>query len=260
MKPIVRRGLGLLVILSFSIAGLISSKMGEKQRRGRTCQGKANLEVVVSDSLERHFVTRQDIEEWLDKEYRAYAGLPLDSVDLHRIEGIIAGHSAVRECQAWLTDDGILHVRLSQREPVVRFDDGRNGCYADAEGFIFPLQARGEADVPLISGNIPLKWKRGFKGFPEEEEERTWLMQAVALVHAMKGTSWEQTIGQIRADGNGDLVLLPREGKEAFIFGPPVGIDEKFRLLSAYYQRVAPLQKGYKTVDLRYSGQLVCKK
>jgi len=262
MKPIARRGLGLLLVIVFATVWVLSSKLGEKERRMRTCQGKGTLEVTVLDSLERTFVARQDIENWLEKEYRAYAGLPLDSVDLDRIEHIILSHSAVRECEAWLTDDGILHVELSQRQPVVRFHDGQNGYYADAEGFIFPLQARGSEEVPIVDGKLPLKVERGFKGFPEDESEREWLLQMVKLVNYMKGTPWEHAIGRITVDQRGDLVLTPREGKEKFIFGAPVRIPAKFALLKAYYERVAPSKDAgyYGSVDLRYAGQLVCKK
>lgn len=262
MKPILRRGLGLLTVIAFALIWILSSSMGERARRARTCQGKGTLDVTVTDSLERTFVARQDIENWLEKEYRAYAGLPLDSVDLDRIEHIILNHSAVRECQAWLTDDGILHVELSQRQPVVRFDVGNNGFYADAEGFIFPLQSRGGADVPVISGKLPLKVERGFKGFPEDPAQHAWLMQMVGLVNYMKGTVWEHNISAITVDSAGDLVLQPREGKEKFLFGAPTEVEGKFDLLAAYYECVAPAKDPgyYKSVDLRFAGQLVCKK
>ena len=80
-------------------------------------------------------------------------------------------HSVVRDCEAWLTDDGVLHVQLCQRQPVVRFDDGTNGYYADATGFVFPLQARGSVDVPVVDGHIPMKIPRGFKGAPADAAE-----------------------------------------------------------------------------------------
>ena len=100
MKPIVRRGLGLLLVLACAAVWVVSSGMAGKALRIRTCKGKETLEVTVRDSLERKFVAKEDVEKWLDKEYRAYAGLRLDSVDLGRIESIVLGHSAVRSCEA----------------------------------------------------------------------------------------------------------------------------------------------------------------
>jgi len=261
MKPIARRGLGLLLILTCAVLWMVTTSMSRRQLRSRTCQGKGKLDVTVTDSLERRFVGKENIEAWLDKEYRAYAGLPLDSVDLYRIEQIITSHSAVKECQAWLTDDGVLHVRLSQRQPVVRFDNGSNGYYADASGFIFPLQSRGEARVPVVEGKIPLSIPRGFKGEPTSEEQKQWLSRMVELACFMKGSVWEQDICRIKVENDGNLTLYPLEGKERFLFGPPVRVEDKFALMESYYKCVAPaFEPGhYATVDLRYRGQLVCR-
>lgn len=262
MKPIVRRGLGLLLVLACAAVWVVSSGMAGKALRVRTCKGKETLEVIVRDSLERKFVAKEDVEKWLDKEYRAYAGLRLDSVDLGRIESIVLGHSAVRSCEAWLTDDGTLHIELTQRQPAVRFDEGTNGYYCDAEGFIFPLQARGSVDVPVVDGKLPLHVARGFKGSPAADYEREWLGKILALAAHMKGTPWEQIIQRISVEDSGDLVITPVKGREKFLFGPPVRIAEKFSLMEKYYTTVAPSKEAgyYGTVDVRYSGQLVCRK
>lgn len=262
MKPIFRRGLGLLLMVSCAAVWTLTTSMGVRQRRARTCQGKGTLDVTVADSLERPFVARQDIETWLDKEYRAYAGLPMDSVDLDRIEKIICGHSAVRDCESWLTDDGILHVSLSQRQPVVRFQDGQNGYYSDQEGFLFPLQSRGSVQVPVVDGALPLTVPRGFKGTVTDEEQQAWLARILNLVNYMEGSVWQQNISQIHVNKDGDLVLYPREGKERFLFGSPTQVEAKFALMEAYYESVAPSKDPgwYSLVDVRHRKQLVCRK
>ena len=230
MKPIARRGLGLLLVACCFLTWMLTSSMSRKELRGRTCQGKGTLDVLVTDSLERRFVTREDIEHWLETEYRAYAGLPLDSVNLDRIENIICAHSAVRDCEAWLTDDGILHVALSQRQPVMRIQDGQNGYYSDAEGFLFPLQARGSV--------------------------------MLGMVNTIHGSIWEENISQITVNKDGDLVLIPREGKERFLFGAPTRVQDKLELMAAYYESVAPSKEPgwYTLVDVRHRRQLVCRR
>ena len=260
MKPIFRRGLGLLLIVACAAVWVVSSGMSAKALRQRTCQGKGSLDVTITDSLERQFIGKADVASWLEKEYRAYAGLPLDSVNLDQIEKLVCAHSVVRECQAWLTDDGILHVALSQRQPVVRFDDGTNGYYADATGFVFPLQSRGTVDVPVVDGRIPMKIPRGFKGTPQNEAEKAWLDKMIGVVNHIRGTVWEGNIVKMTVSANGNLVLTPRQGNEQFIFGEPVHVKEKMSLMKAYYESVVPVQPDYRTVDLRYRGQLVCRK
>ncbi len=260
MKPIVRRGLGVLTVLACAAVWMLTTRMAAKERRTRTCQ--SGIQVTVLDSAQRNFVGREDIEKWLDADYHAYVGLPLDSVDLDRIERLVLSRSAVRGCEAWLTDDGVLHLEISQREPVVRFDDGHNGYYADETGYIFPLQSRGSVDVPVVSGKLPLKVERGFKGMPEDPAQLAWLKQIIGLIGYIRGSVWENNIREISVDAGGNLVFVPWEGKERFLFGEPVRIQEKFLLMRSYYEAVVPAKDPgyYSSVDLRYRGQLVCRK
>lgn len=262
MKPIVRRGLGLLLIIACVTVWIVSSGMSRRALSVRTCTGKETLDVRVKDSLERRFVAREDVEKWLESEYGAYAGLRLDSVNLAKIESLILGHSAVKTCEAWLTDDGSLHIELTQREPAVRFDTGSNGYYSDADGFIFPLQARGTVDVPVVDGKLPLTVPRGFKGEPSAREQKEWLAKILAMAAHMKGSEWDKNIARITVDDKGNLILTPLAGKETFLFGPPDRIAEKFSLMEKYYTSVLPSKDPdyYKTVDVRYKGQLVCRR
>ena len=262
MKPIVRRGLGLLVIIVSATVWMLTASMARRDLRVRTCTGKETIDVIVKDSTERRFVEKEDIENWLEDEYRAYAGLRLDSVDLARIERIVLGHSAVKTCQAWLTDDGSLHVELTQREPVLRFNETSNGYYSDADGFIFPLQSRFSVDVPVVDGSIPMSISRGYKGRPGTAAEQKWLEQMLSLTGYMNRGVWKSNIRHITVEKSGDLILHPLEGKEKFVFGPPVRIPEKFGLMEKYYTTVAPtVAPGhYSVVDLRYRGQMICRK
>lgn len=262
MKPIVRRGLGLLLIIACAAVWIVSSGMSRRTLAVRTCTGKETLDVRVKDSLERKFVAKEDVEKWLESEYGAYAGLRLDSVNLARIEKLILAHSAVKTCEAWLTDDGSLHIELTQRQPAVRFDTGSNGYYSDADGFIFPLQARGSVEVPVVEGKIPLQVTRRFKGEPSSREQKVWLGKILELAACIKGTEWEKDIATITVGDDGNLVMKPAQGKETFLFGPPERIPEKLSLMGKYYSAVLPA-KGvgyYSTVDVRYKGQLVCRK
>lgn len=262
MKPVLRLALDLTVVAAFIAVWVVAAGMSRASRMARTCQGKGKIEVIVTDSLERRFVAKADVEDWLEKEYGAYAGLPIDSVDLPRIEAVISGHSAVRSCEAWMTDDGVLHVELSQRQPVLRLQNSRNACYTDESGFMFPLQSRGSVDVPVISGELPVALPRGYKGPAATESERLWLERSIALVGYMKGTVWEKNIARMEVDSGGDFLLYPAEGKEVFIFGPAVRIEDKFRLLAAYYRSIVPSREGegsFTTVDIRHRGQIVCK-
>ena len=130
----------------------------------RTSLKCSRLEVVVADSIRNGFVSKADIRQYLEKEYGQYIGIPIDSLDLTKIEKIIDGRSAVMKSQAYVTTDGVLHVEVTQRRPVVRFQKSGGGFYADAEGYIFPLQTTYASHVQVIDGNIPLAAAAGSAG------------------------------------------------------------------------------------------------
>ena len=78
----------------------------------------------------------------------------------------------------------------------------------------------------------------------------------------MEGSKvWKDKIVQITVHDHGELMLVPREGKERFLFGQPENISEKFRKMEMYYRSILP-EKGsdaYTTVSVEYDGQIVCR-
>ena len=257
MKPVVRYLIAASAVAACVFLALVGDRVGAKNRHEVTCN---SVEAIIADSLQRKFISEGDIRDWM-ADYGTYLGLRLDSVDLRRVETLIDGKSAVRKSEAWLTDDGVLHISVTQREPVVRFQSASGGYYADADGFLFPLQLRHTARVPVVDGALPLKLGKDFKGEPETDQERQWILSVLDLVRYLgEQKEWNDLVGQITVDKNGNLVLIPREGTERFVFGTPTDIDAKFGRVRKYYESVAPSRETpYKTVDVRFDGQIICK-
>lgn len=232
---------------------------GSASRESLTCKG---VDITILDSMRNSFVSRADIMSYLDKEYGKYIGEKLDSLNLARIEDIVDGRSAVMKSHAYVTKDGLLHIDVTQRSPIVRFQKSGGGFYADKEGFIFPLQRTYASHVQIIDGHIPLAANSGYKGAIESPEEMEWFRKTMNLVnHIEKERKWRDKIVQISVAEGGDMILVPREGDEIFIFGQPEAIQEKFSKMEKYYTHIIPA-KGeghYRTVDLRFAGQIVCK-
>ena len=257
MKPVVRYIIAVSAVAACVFLALVGDRVGAKNRHEVTCN---SIDALIADSLQRKFISPEDIKDWM-ADYGTYLGLRLDSVDLRRVEAVIDGKSAVRKSEAWLTDDGVLHISVTQREPVVRFQGASGGFYADADGFLFPLQLRHTARVPIVDGELPLKLGKDFKGEPETDKERQWVRSMLALVRWLgERKEWNDLVGQITVRKDGNLVLIPREGAERFVFGTPTDIDAKFGRIRSYYVSVAPSRETpYKTVDVRFDGQIICK-
>lgn len=237
-------------------AAAVAVIAGQNGRKSLTCKG---VDVVIVDSLSNDFVTKTAVMKFLDKEYGNYMGAVLDSIDLSRIEQIIDGRSAVLKSEAFVTKDGILHIEVTQRKPVVRFQKAEGGFYADCEGFVFPLQSSYASYVQIVDGDIPINMKSGHKGEIEDPQQREWFNQVMKVVNYIEGSSWKDRIVQIHVENGGELTLVPRVGTEKFIIGQPVNIIDKFERIEKYYTAIAPLDRKYKTVSLKYDGQIVCR-
>lgn len=238
---------------------IVAYMSGVSCRAPLKCTG---LNVVIADSSMNRFVSKADVKKFLDKEYGEYVGMLLDSIDLAKVEKIIDGRSAVNKSEAYTTRDGMLNVKVTQRTPVVRFQKSDGGFYADAEGFLFPLQSSYASRVQVIDGDIPLKANSGYKGEITDEKERAWLGKVIDLVNYMENSrTWKDKIVQITVCDGGELIMVPREGTERFHFGQPDEIQEKFRKMEKYYTAVVPAkgEKEYSVVNLEYDGQIVCR-
>ena len=115
---------------------------------------------------------------------------------------------------------------------------------------------------PLIKGFLPLHEPVGYKGLPQTEEGMNWTKSMLAMLQWIKKNKWESRIGMISVEPGGDLVIVPAEGKERFIFGRPEGVQEKFSKISEYYKRIKPaVEDGYYgSVNVKYKGQIICRK
>lgn len=229
---------------------------GARRQTALVCRG---VEVTVRDSSVNRFVSGDDVKRILSAGYGSLDGVFADSLDLGAMESLVESKSVIRNCEAYLTKDGTLNLEITQRTPAVRFQNPSNGWYADEDGFVFPLQRNHTPMVPVVDGDFPVSVERGFKGPVENPEQREWLMKVVGMVGYMDGNGWENRISQIHVFGNGEILLIPTEGGERFLFGQPVKIREKFGKMEKYYRMIRPLKKDYGEVDLRFDGQIVCR-
>ena len=218
------------------------------------------LEVNFADSL--RFVTERDIRDYLDKRYGAFIGERLDSVQLARIEDMIESRSSVRRCEAWTTDDGVLHLEITQRAPVLRFMNGEQGFYVDDRGYIFPLHPTYTAPVPVVEGSIPVNIPAGFKGEAREEHERAWIAGVLAMNRFTSASrTWQRRITHIRVRPGGELCLDLDGRDEQFFVGQPDNIPDKFMRIDRYLGVIAPSKPEgyYKTVNVKYNQQIICR-
>lgn len=243
MKLKGRHILSLFALAALLCAMIATASLAAADRRLRTCEG-----LRVSFAPGPRFMSETEVRSTLDKRCAPYIGQRLDSLQLYKIENVLNLQSSILRSEAWTTDDGYLNVRITFREPVARFQKGDDGFYVDRNGVFFPLKASCIAPVPVIDGNVPA----------EGGGSRDWIRDILNMLEYMDG-GWAERIVQMHVDEDGDLILIPREGRESFIFGQPRRVEAKFSRMEDYYRYIRPTGKNYRSVNLKYDGQIICK-
>jgi len=211
-----------------------------------TCK---EVEVKLVNNFQ--FVNPEEIRASLEKQC---VGTVLDSVRLAEIESNLESWKIIRNSEAWTTDDGKLHVRISQRTPAVRCNRAGKEFFIDDTGFVFPASKSYTANVWTIEGNIPKI---------EEEGQEKWISGVLSLVKFIEGSKvWKERVSAITVDGKGDIRVSLKERKEAFILGEPCDFESKFARIDKYFSYIEPSVKEgyYKTVNLKYNKQLICRR
>ena len=246
-----------LLCCIFAAGVVLGCTLDAQHRRTVCCTG---LEVKFADSLK--FVSEDDVRGWLEKGCGTWVGVQIDSLKLHEMEETVSSGSAVKDCEAWVTGDGTLHLRIRQREPAVRFESGSGGFYADDRGYIFPLRDGYSVDVRTVGGELPLGRYSGYKGEARTPEEREWIAGVLQTLRAIDGSkAYGDRVQSITADGRGELTLR-LDCSERFLFGKPCDAGEKLSLMDKFFSHIQP-SKGegyYKTVNLKYKGQIICRR
>ncbi len=203
--------------------------------------------IEVSIPGEMRFVNEEEVLGSLSS-YGIIIGERLCDIDLARIENILNVKPSVKQSEAWVTQDGVLHIAVYQREPVLKIVDKKGrGYYADAEGIVFPLSTSFDAQVPQILCSTS-------KGMSIH-----WLTQAISLVNYISGSEkWNSRIISYSIAENNDFIL--HSDKEQIIFGDFKDRERKFSYLDKYFTKIQPREEGYKIVNLKYNGQIICRK
>ena len=255
-------------ILSTLILVLLMSLLSQKAQMKRATVVCDELDVVIRDSSRLDFIKEADVVRYLHEDYGKFEGKRLDSLDLKAIEDALSQRSAVVGVEAYTTaylegenPRGILHIELSQREPVVLFMSKgmKNGYFADSDGIVFPQKKDRVESLLTVGGEFPLS----MEDFPgASPEAKTWVRDIVDMAKYMEEDEFlRSAFSSVTSDSAGNLILRPKQGKEKFIFGGPDLFQDKFSRLKTYYRYILPAREKdyYAVVDVRFDGQIVCR-
>ncbi len=241
--------LGVVVPYFYFVAEMEKAAIAETR-----CSG---INVNFKDSLKVNLISREEIISLVEQAEKVM-GTNCKKVNLKRIETLLDNRGEILKSEVYFSSPTILSIDIVQRKPVVRFENETEGYYADGSGFLFPLL--NSYNVPIVTGDIPLRLGREYMGIPEGEESE-WVNGIIRLTDYISSNEyWNKNIEQIYIE-NGDICIVSHVSHHKIIFGNFRNIDAKFKKLATFYKTIAPSEgwNTYDVVNLKYNKQIICK-
>ncbi len=251
-----------LLIIVYLI--VVSGFMSEKQA-GQIIN---TIDINIADGEKTHFIDKDEIKEMLYESRINILGERVANIRLTKIEENLKQHQIIKMAEVYITEKGILHVDIRQRNPFVRiFNNYGQSYYLDEDGNILPVVQAFSPHVLVINGNIaepfnPMKIKNinnvRFDSLSRRQRCIYDIFKMAAFIN--KDEFWKSQIVQVYVNQTGEFELIPRVGSHIIDFGQIDQMEEKFyKLKLLYLQGFNQLGWNiYSRVNLKYENQIVC--
>ena len=235
------------IVLATLLSGYIvaASLFLVERKQTAPCAG---MQIVVRDSLDKHFVNEADLSQILRK-----AGLDpmkrnMDEINTEKIESVLQKNDMIAEVEAYKTPSGKIKLEVTQKMPILRVMTADESYYIDHNGTTMPISRRYVAQVPIVTGYV------------EKEFARNELYKFALFLR--ENAFWDNQIEQICVFPNRDVELIPRLGRFRIVLGPLTDFEEKLHKLKLFYDQAIPKVgwEKYSVINLEYKNQIVCTK
>ena len=209
--------------------------------------------ISIKGAQKNLFVDQKDILKVLKETAKGdIKGQKKSTLNLQQMEQVLEKSVWVRDAELYFDNQEVLHVAVTEREPLARiFTVTGKSYYIDEEEKKMPLTDRLSAKVPV------------FTGFPEKVLSK----RDSSLLHDVKNAAtfifndpfWMSQVAQIDITAERNFEMIPVIGNHTVLLGNGENIDRKFHRLFIFYKDV--LSKTgfdkYKAINVQYAGQVV---
>ena len=241
-----------------ALVAAIASLLFFSIRRKSNAEVK-NIQVeIVSINGGQQLISEKEIEEKIN----LAAGIKLSKASIKKlnlpsIEAKLSKDKRIERVDLYFDSKDVMHVRIIQRKPVLRvIEEAGADYYLDENGKMIPVTTGNAIRVPIVSG-IKTPYDPKFLD-PDKSSKMKDIFTIMKYVSTDEFLS--SLIEQVYVDSesNGDIVLIPKLGKENLIFGGVEDMEDKFDKLKIFYKDGLPRLgwNRYKTLNLKYTQQI----
>lgn len=243
-------------ILFLFITGVIL--LSAVSRKKNSFAENTSVEIIPLESGEK-MLSDKDVRQILLRAFgNTLEGTELANLEVERMERVLEEDPFVLDAEAFVGQSNTLHVKIRQREPVLRVLDNNGGnYYLDKDGAKIPVSRNYTARVLVATGNIA-PYSADFR-----QKKRNSLKDTYALANFLRADPvWEGFIQQIHVNNAGEFVLVPLVGDQKILLGSTRNLEDKLRRLKIFYKEAMPYAgwRTYETINLKYNGQVVAKR
>lgn len=165
---------------------------------------------------------------------------------LKNIETKLNTNKLIDEASVFLSLDDTLFVAIKQKQPIARII-GSASYYLDKEGKKIPLSSNYTMRVPLVYGSF-------------NEAELLKIKTLITIINQDKLLK-KQLVSIIKKRKD-NYEMTARLGNQRIIIGSLTELPLKLKKLSLFYADAWNKKrlKQYKTINLKYHNQIICKK
>jgi len=220
--------------------------------------------INIDDSSKYHFISKREIAGLITKNIIQIIGKPLKEIPLMEIEGRIIQLREIKDAQVYTTIDGILHVSVDQRAPIMRVIAEGGDFFVDEDGVVIRNRGLYNPRLHLVGGNIRITTPM-LNGISvlDTSIKNSILKDIYPLINYINDDDfWSAQIDQIYVDNDDELDLIPRMGNNLIHLGTTENFEGKLRNLKAFYKKVLPEigWNKYDFINLEFKDQIVCRK
>jgi cell division protein FtsQ len=221
--------------------------------------------IDINDSSDYHFVTKRQLLNLAYGNSSRIAGKPVKEVSISAIENRIKVLRELKKAEVFISIDGMVHVYVEQRTPVMRVMPGDGGdFFVDEDGVVVRRRNLYNPRLHIVEGNVSIT-SAMLNGISvlDTAIRHSILKDIYPLVNYINDDKfWSAQIDQIYIDGNDEIDLIPRTWNQVVHLGSADNYEGKLRNLEAFYDKVLP-EVGwnkYSIINLEFKDQIVCKR
>lgn len=251
VKNNIKRGLKVLAFVAFTFTaiGFVGKRQNDKLIQ--------NIDIRIDNRLNNYFIDKNELMNLItDNGAENITGFGFNELPLKEIETRVKRHRFVQNAEVFKDLRGNLVVNAYQTVAMARVVqlDGPDAYISD-QGRILPVSEKFTARVMIVGGDYSKKLVTRDLTTDTASNKIFELLKFIE-----QDPFWSLQIAQIDIDKTGDITFYPQVGNQLIEFGQPEDVENKFKKLGIFYNRILP-KKGwnaYKKVNLKFKDQIIC--